>query len=188
MRAVANCTKKAIQDSFIKLLNEKPISQITIRDIVDDCKVNRNTFYYYFQNLPELVETIVDEAADRMIHEHPTVESIEDCLDAIIGFALENRKAVMHIYHSVNRGLYEQYQWRVCEHAITTYVDSILAGRTILEEDRRLMIDYLKCVSFGLVIGWLEKGMQEDIQARFHRLCQLKQGELETMIARCRQP
>ena len=40
---MASFTKKAIRDSFVKLLNEKPLSQITIRDIVDDCGVNRNT-------------------------------------------------------------------------------------------------------------------------------------------------
>lgn len=182
---MAGFTKKAIRDSFVKLLNERPLSQITIRDIVEDCGVNRNTFYYYFQDLPQLVETIVDEAADRIVYEHPAMESIEDCLNAIIGFALENRKAVLHIYHSINRDIYEQYQWRICEHMVTTYVDRILVGRAVPEQDRKLMIDYLKCLCFGLVIGWLENGMQEDIRARFHRICEWKHGDLEAMIDRC---
>ena len=48
-KALANFTQKAIRASFIKLLNQKPLSQITIKDIVDDCGVNRNTFYYYLR-------------------------------------------------------------------------------------------------------------------------------------------
>ena len=75
---MAGFTKKAIRDSFVKLLNERPLSQITIRDIVDDCGVNRNTFYYYYQDLPQLIESIVNEDAERMIREHPTVKSLED--------------------------------------------------------------------------------------------------------------
>lgn len=153
---MAGFAKKAIRDSFIKLLNERPLSQITVRDIVDACGVNRNTFYYYFQDIPQLVETIINEDANRVIQEHPSIESVEDCLNAAIRFALENRKAVLHIYHSINRDIYEQYQWRVCEHAVTTYVDGILAGRTVAEPDRNLMIDYLKCMCFGFVVGWLE--------------------------------
>ena len=167
---MAGFAKKAIRDSFIKLLNERPLSQITVRDIVDACGVNRNTFYYYFQDIPQLVETIINEDANRVIQEHPSIESVEDCLNAAIRFALENRKAVLHIYHSINRDIYEQYQWRVCEHAVTTYVDGILAGRTVAEPDRKLMIDYLKCMCFGFVVGWLETGMQEGIQSRFHRI------------------
>lgn len=182
---MAGFTKKAIRDSFVKLLNEKPLSQITVRDIVDDCGVNRNTFYYYFQDLPHLLETMIDEEAERIIREHPTVESVEGCLNAAIGFALENRKAVMHIYHSINRDIYEQYQWRVCEHTVTTYVDGILSGRAVSAQDRQLIIDYLKGVCFGLVAYWLETGMREDIQSRFHRICELKHGDLEQMIARC---
>ena len=182
---MAGFAKKAIRDSFIKLLNERPLSQITVRDIVDACGVNRNTFYYYFQDIPQLVETIINEDADRVIQEHPSIESVEDCLNAAIRFALENRKAVLHIYHSINRDIYEQYQWRVCEHAVTTYVDGILAGRTVAEPDRNLMIDYLKCMCVGFVVGWLETGMQEGIQSRFHRICELKRGDLDAMITRC---
>lgn len=182
---MAGLTRKAIRASFIKLLNEKPLSQITVRDIVDDCGVNRNTFYYYFQDIPQLLESIVDEDAQRIIREHPTAGSIEECLNEMIGFALENRKAVMHIFYSVNRDIYEQYQWRVCQHTVTIYVDSILSDRNVTTSDRNLIIDYLKCVCFGLIIGWLEKGMQEDIQSRFHRICELKQGDLERMISRC---
>ena len=70
---MANFTKKAIRDSFVKLLNEKPLSQITVRDIVEDCGVNRNTFYYYYQDLPQLMESIVNEDAERIIREHPTM-------------------------------------------------------------------------------------------------------------------
>lgn len=182
---MAGFAKKAIRDSFIKLLNERPLSQITVRDIVDACGVNRNTFYYYFQDIPQLVETIINEDANRVIQEHPSIESVEDCLNAAIRFALENRKAVLHIYHSINRDIYEQYQWRVCEHAVTTYVDGILAGRTVAEPDRKLMIDYLKCMCFGFVVGWLETGMQEGIQSRFYRICELKRGDLDAMITRC---
>lgn len=182
---MAGFTKAAIRNSFIKLLNEKPISQITVRDIVDDCGVNRNTFYYYFQDIPQLVETIIDEETRRIISEYPSIDSIEECLYAMIDFALKNRRAALHIYHSVNRDIYEQYQWQVCDHTVTAYVTGLLAGRSVTEQDRRLIIDYLKCVFFGLAMGWLEEGMTADIQSRFQRICELRQGDFEQMVARC---
>ncbi|MGN0735105.1 MAG: TetR/AcrR family transcriptional regulator C-terminal domain-containing protein [Anaerovoracaceae bacterium] len=177
-------TKKAIRDSFIKILNEKPLSQITVRDIVDDCGVNRNTFYYHFHDIPELLETIVDDEMERMIREHPNIDSMQACFDAILEFALANKRAVMHIYHSVNREIYELYQWRICGHCAAAYIDTVMDGRRIDETDRSIIIDYVKCVLFGMSIGWLEAGMKEDISDRFHRLCQLKQGDLEKMLDR----
>ena len=51
--------KREIKNSFIKLLTERPISQITVKDIVEDCGVNRNSFYYHFQDIPSLLEEII---------------------------------------------------------------------------------------------------------------------------------
>ena len=44
--------KREIKNSFIKLLTERPISQITVKDIVEDCGVNRNFFLLSFSGYP----------------------------------------------------------------------------------------------------------------------------------------
>ena len=51
-----NFTRRAIKESFLKLLNQRPLNQITVKDIVEDCGINRNSFYYHFSDLPALVE------------------------------------------------------------------------------------------------------------------------------------
>ena len=66
-------TKKAIKESFLKLLNERPISQITVRDVVEDCGINRNSFYYHYQDLQALVVEILRENTDRILAEVPGV-------------------------------------------------------------------------------------------------------------------
>ena len=55
-----NFTKKAIKETFIELLDERPLNKITVKDIVEDCGINRNSFYYHFEDLPALVEEIVE--------------------------------------------------------------------------------------------------------------------------------
>ncbi len=184
---MADFTKKAIRASFLRLLNEKPLKQITVRDIVDDCGINRNTFYYHFQDIPQLVETMIQDEADQLIAEHESMDSVEECLEAIIAFALKNRTAVLHIYRSVNRAIYEQYLWRVCDHVVTDYIDHQLEGRKVSEFDRATIIKFLKCMSFGLVTDWLENGMQENVIDFTRRICEMKQGDLEQMINECEQ-
>ena len=56
-----NFTKKAIKETFIKLLDERPLNQITVKDIVEDCGINRNSFYYHYADLPALLEEVVAE-------------------------------------------------------------------------------------------------------------------------------
>ena len=51
-------TKELISIAFLKLLNEKPFDKITIKDIVVECNINRNTFYYYYSDVYDLLEEI----------------------------------------------------------------------------------------------------------------------------------
>lgn len=182
---MANFTKNAIKSSFLKLLNERPLSQITVKDIVSDCGVNRNTFYYYFEDIPKLVEDIIVENAEHIIQEFPSIALIEDCLNAMIDFSLKHRRAALHIYNSVNRDIYEQYLWRICRHTIEKYVDTVLVGRKINQTDEDIIRRYYECALFGVVAGWMDKGMKEDIQLSFKRICELQKGTVEEMIRRC---
>ena len=61
---MANFTKKAIKETFVELLEEHPLSDITIKDIVEKCGINRNSFYYHYHDLPDLIEEIVKEDAE----------------------------------------------------------------------------------------------------------------------------
>lgn len=51
-------TKKAIVESFLRIIGKKPLDKITVRDVVDDCGINRNTFYYYFQDIYAVLEEV----------------------------------------------------------------------------------------------------------------------------------
>ena len=62
-----NFTKQAIKASFWKLLNQQPLSQISVRTIVEDCGINRNSFYYHFQDIPSMIEEMIMDEANALI-------------------------------------------------------------------------------------------------------------------------
>ena len=51
-------TRASIIAAFSQLLEERPLNKITVKDIVDRCDINRNTFYYHFQDLYAVIEWI----------------------------------------------------------------------------------------------------------------------------------
>ena len=132
-----------LQPLQAQALTERPLSQITVKDIVTDCGINRNTFYYYFEDVPKLIETVVEEDAAAIIRTYPTVDNFGDCLQAVLDTALSKKRAVLHIYHSVNRNIYEMYLWKVCDYAIETYLSAVLKGHKIKENDLNIMKNFL---------------------------------------------
>ena len=46
------------QESLKKLIKEKPLDEINVIMLCDDCKSNRQTFYYHFRDISDVVESI----------------------------------------------------------------------------------------------------------------------------------
>ena len=61
-----NSMKYALAQSLKKLLSVRKLDKITVKDIVEDCGVNRQTFYYYFRDIYDLLEWNFQDAAEKL--------------------------------------------------------------------------------------------------------------------------
>ncbi len=168
-----NFTKTAIKTSFMKLLNEYPLSKISVRSIVEDCGINRNSFYYHYQDIPTLIEEIIKEEVDGLIATYSSISSLDQCAELAFQFALQNRKAVQHIYNSVNRDVYERYSLALCEYVITTYLNTVYGEVPPGDKERELAVRFFKCELFGLTIDWIAGGMRDDATEEIGRITAL---------------
>ncbi|MBR4819195.1 MAG: TetR/AcrR family transcriptional regulator [Clostridiales bacterium] len=176
--------KEAIQKTFVELLTDLPLSKITVKMIVEKCGINRNSFYYYYQDIPSLIEELTKNEADRIINEYDTVDSIETALRATISFGEQQRKAILHIYNSVSRDVFEQYLWKVCDYVVTTYSKTLFHDVKIAPADEEIILRFYRCECFGLAIDWLNRKMEPNVEEHISRFCQLYKGMAEDMIMR----
>ena len=91
-------TKEIIIRTLFELLNEKPLAKITVKDIVERCGVNRNTFYYHFRDISDVVESALLREVDNAF-EHPVeVDSMLECLEVLVKLIGENKKAMPKVF------------------------------------------------------------------------------------------
>lgn len=178
---MANFTRRAIKETFLTLLNQRPLNEITVKDIVEVCGINRNSFYYHFEDLPSLVDEIIGEQVQALIQKHPTISSVEECADAVIELVMENRRAIYHIYNSLSRDVFERYLMDACQYIVSTYLTAEFAEKPLDPRDMDALIRLHKCACFGSVIDWLNGGMKDDIAGYFRRVCALQKSGLEQL-------
>ena len=176
--------REALKASFLRQLEERPLREITVKDIVQGCGVNRNTFYYHFKDIPALLEELVTDQADRIIAAQSPALSLADCLETAASFALEHRQAVLHINQSAHRCLFEQSLMDVCRRVVEDYAAVSIGSVPIPAEDRAIIIRFYQCECFGQIMAWLNGGMRYDLGKQFRRLCQLGEGMTERMLKR----
>lgn len=54
-------TLSSIEQAFLTVLSQKPYDSITIADILDEARINRTTFYKYYNNKNELTYQLVED-------------------------------------------------------------------------------------------------------------------------------
>ena len=165
--------KREIKNSFIKLLTERPISQITVKDIVEDCGVNRNSFYYHFQDIPSLLEEIIVEMTAKVIENLPEESTFEEKVTAALEEINLNKRMIYHIYGSSNREFYEKQLMKICDYVTRTYILSRDYSEKVTSKDLEFVISYLKCELFGQLIDWLNHDMSYDIVEHSRILCRM---------------
>lgn len=179
---MSNLTTNAIKEAFFELLAKKSIDQITIKDITSRCGVSRNTFYYHYSDITALLEEIMMGMVDELIKKYPTVDSLGQGVEVAIEFVLDNKNAVMHIYHSDQRAIYERCLMKLCRYVAQALVDSNLSADKINEEERDLLISYYKCTFFGFVMDWCEGGLKPDYADSFRNLVAQRKNLLNLVL------
>ena len=69
-----------LAESLKRAMKQKSFSKITVSEIIQDCGVNRKTFYYHFEDVYDLLEWHLNNEIERAI----SVESSKSGIQTVI--------------------------------------------------------------------------------------------------------
>lgn len=96
-------TKKMLASSLKKLLESKPLPKVTVSEIIADCKVNRKTFYYHFENVYALLNWMLKQEAIEVIKQMDLITDYEETIYFVLDYIDENEIILKNIYHFMGK-------------------------------------------------------------------------------------
>ena len=97
-------TKKMLSASLKHCMEKKSLSKITVTDIVTDCGLNRKTFYYHFQDVPDLLKWTLEQEAVDVVKQFDLLNELEEALRFAVRYIRENSHMINCAYDSIGRG------------------------------------------------------------------------------------
>lgn len=181
---MAAFTEKAIVESFIELLNEKPLDKITVKNVIDRCGVNRSTFYYYFEDIYDLLNKIFEHETGKITENSKEYDGTHwaDSVMEIMSFAMDNRKAIYHVYKSVSREKLENYLNTAFDEITYNSVKAKAGDTKASDDDIRLVSGIYKYAIIGMIFQWLEEGMKEEPSDIIHKLEYMANNTIQEML------
>lgn len=174
---MSQTTKRALAASLKKLLAHKPLDKITVTDIAEDCGVNRQTFYYHFQDIYALVDWIFLQEGEEVLGGNTTYATWQEGFLGVFHYLRDNRRLALNAYHSVSRDQVESYLYRVTFHLLSQVLEELSQDLSVREEDRDFVAHFYKYAFVGLVLDWLREGMKAEPEALVDKVGELLKGD-----------
>ena len=86
-----NLTKKALSQALKTLMTSIAFEKITINDITMEAGVSRNTFYYHFSDINELLEWTFDNEIVKGLESYEDLNTWKEGLLSVLNYTEENR-------------------------------------------------------------------------------------------------
>lgn len=156
-------TLMVIRQSFVKLLNQKPISKITIKEICEDADINRATFYTHFQDQYDLlhqIETgIIDDINQYLSnYDLKNVSRVPaQMLDKILEYIKANAEIFKLLLLSSNADI--QFQQEITKIIGQQHFSAMAADK----DDSEYVFLFFANGAIGLIIKWLKDGMKKPV-------------------------
>lgn len=179
---MSTVTKKALAASLKKLMNNISLEKITIKSIVEDCGVNRQTFYYHFQDIYDLLGWIYKTEAIGRISDCKTYNTWQEGFLKIFEYVKENKNFCMNTFHSMGREHLEDFLYEQVFKLIIDVVDEICVEYTISDDFKKFISDFYTYAFIGLLTSWMKNNMQENPEEIIKKLERLISGNLERAL------
>lgn len=164
--------KTRIVEAFIKLSKDKNIDKITVKDIVDECGISRQAFYYHFQDILEVIEWASEQAFQKLLNRSLALDDPEAVLCEFITASEEKNMLLQKLLNSRKR---EQIE-RLMVRSVRTYLRELIerkgARPGIPYEDAEVALSFCTYGIVGLLLECCEKKSADRsrLAGQMHRL------------------
>lgn len=183
-------TKQALSDTFKSLLETQTIDKITVKDIVTQCGVNRQTFYYHFCDIYDLMEWTLE--TDIRVYLSDISELSKDSLNTewkesiyhLYRFLHSRKRQILHAYDPINKTYYENFLLKFFTPIIDYRISLCASVNDVPEEKRAFVSKAYTWICLDLVLEWLEHGMPNEHKIQLDDYLTLVDGSLDAALER----
>lgn len=157
-------TRQTLSAALKKLMETKPLSRITISEIVDSCGLNRKTFYYHFEDIYALLKWTLDQEAIAQFDKFDLVTQHTEAIGFALDYIAANHAMLRNIVHSIGRSELSRFFYNDIYQSVYRLVCTCAENRKLDagEEYRAFLGKFLTEAIAGVLMDCIERDSLSD--------------------------
>lgn len=169
--------KAMIAETFLTLAGQKNVDKITVKDLVEACGISRQTFYYHFQDIIDVVEWLVERNTQTMLERSLAAGDPREAIRIFVADAVEKRDLIQRLLASQRL---EQVRGTMFQ-AFRTYLRELFRSREpaqpVRVSDLETLIDFCAFGIAGLLLEHCQRP-RTDVELLTDQIYRLLSGEM----------
>jgi probable dihydroxyacetone kinase regulator len=158
--AAADRTKHALAAALKELMSQKPIDKISIHDLTESCGIRRQTFYYHYEDVYDLLRWMFQEEAVALLKQHEGTLLWQEGLLQLLHYIEDNRAVCLCALKSVGRDHLKRFFQADIYAVIHSAVEQIGMGvgamqAGVTSDEIALMTHIYVVAVAGVIESWL---------------------------------
>ncbi|MCI7691166.1 MAG: TetR/AcrR family transcriptional regulator [Oscillospiraceae bacterium] len=151
-------TEAVLIGTFKALMLKKPMNKITVSELVEECGINRKTFYYHFEDIRDMLRKMLRQDIEAIFSRGDLITDHDLIINSVLDYIEQNKvilknmiscigRAELDLFlnSNVNKPIYSL----VCE---TEQKQNLSVG----DEYKRFLADFFTLAVSGVLIDWIE--------------------------------
>lgn len=162
-------TKHLLCESLLSLLDSTPMNQITVKELCDKADINRNTFYYHFECIDDLLFEIIHNFKQQILSLFSSVTDTHQYALELCHLYKQNAHLILVL---LNGNVNVSFIYQLLDlNYIPTY--NALSQKHSNETLISLMSTYIQVSTFTIISEWLKSGYSISEEEIATILCQI---------------
>ena len=178
---MSTATKQDIALSLLRLLARKPFRKITVRNIVEECGINRTTFYYHYQDVYAVLEGLCENLLAPF--KNVLLEERDEAALAEVGALVnEHRVAICALFDALGYDTVRRYIYKGTQEALTAFIEKRCVDLPLTDSQREAAFLFTREALFGALYLFLRGELPAE--GSFETFTRMTSGIVREMMAR----
>ena len=159
-------TKKTLAASLKKIVANKPFSKVSVSEIIQDCGVNRKTFYYHFTDVYDLLKWTLEQEAIAVVAQFDLIADYEEVVYFVMDYVEENNRFLRNVYDSMGRDTLKQVFFQDFVQIMENLIRQSEAMQQLEVSDdyRKFLAAFYTEALVGVLVDWIVSYPHRDRQ------------------------
>lgn len=178
------CTRRMLADAFKKAARSKPLSKITVSEIVRECGLNRKTFYYHFLDIYDLLAWIIDEETVKAVQQFDLLNSYREAVRFVMEYVAQNDYLLCFAQDPIGRDTLKRFILSEFTGIIRSVIDEgeKQSGAVLEPEFKEYAARFYTEALTSMTMEWAKNHTTQNMEKTIDHLNRLLSAALDSMF------